>query len=274
VARVATELMDSISGLDAGDGRKPAAGGTPRAVPRRVVAWPRKGRPGRVTCDTDGYLQIIDSDALLALAVRTETVLEVVCRPGRYAIRETPIALVWPADSADSELAEDVRAAFSFGNQRTSAQDLEFPVDQLVEVAVRALSPGVNDPFTAVNCVDRLGSALAQLARIDLVSPDRSDEAGATRVLIPAFRFPGILDAAFNPIRQSAQGSAPVSIRLLEVLQVIAIAASRDEDRKAIGRQARMIARGACEVLSEEDDRSAVEDRLRGVLGQLAQTAV
>ncbi|MFN2328532.1 MAG: DUF2254 domain-containing protein [Chromatocurvus sp.] len=271
VARVGSELLCCIDNMalnerwesvsrDNGDGESHPAGHRENG-----------GEPGQVLCQTDGYLQIIDRDTLLALAVRTDTVMEVVCRPGHYAISDIPIVLIWPSAALDSGLEKEVREAFAFGNQRTSAQDIEFPLDQLVEVAVRALSPGINDPFTAINCVDRLGSALARLARIDLASPDCCDDSGKKRVHIPAFRFPAMLDAACDPIRQNARSSPPVSIRLLEVLQVIASAASKCEDRQAIARQARMIARGVSEDLLEENDRDAVDGRLQAVLGALAQ---
>ncbi|WP_117318973.1 DUF2254 domain-containing protein [Chromatocurvus halotolerans] len=270
VARVASELMDCIDSLAVDERSSSDSRGHGGREACAAGQAGSDGEPGQILCHTDGYLQIIDSDTLLALAVRTDTVLEVVCRAGHYAIRDTPIVRVWPSDAVDSALEREVREAFAFGNQRTSAQDMEFPLDQLVEVAVRALSPGINDPFTAINCVDRLGSALARLAAIELASPDRCDESGVRRVLIPAFRFPAMLDAACNPIRQCAQSSAPVSIRLLEVLQVIAAAASTEKNRRAVGRQARMIAHGVCDGLLEENDRSAVEERLQAVLGAVA----
>lgn len=271
VARVASELMDCIDDMAVNERSESASPGYDDGESRPSEQAGVPGDPGQVLSRTDGYLQIIDTDTLLAIAVRSHSVLEVVCRPGRYAIRDTPIVLVRPADAMDSGLEREIQEALAFGNQRTSAQDIELPLDQLVEVAVRALSPGINDPFTAINCVDRLGSALTRLVAIDPASPDCRDESGMKRVLIPAFRFPAMLDAACNPIRQCAQASAPVSIRLLEVLQVIASAAYREEDLEAIGRQARMIARGVCECLSEESDRSAVEARLQAVLKAVAQ---
>lgn len=269
VARVAAELMSCIDNLTAKEGDAPASRRRLPDAPGEECNHQYDGPPGMVRCDTDGYLQIIDSDALLALAVRTDTLLEVVCRPGRYAISGTPLVRVWPAAAVDDTLSREIHGAFAFGNQRTAAQDLEFPLDQLVEVAVRALSPGINDPFTAINCVDRLGSALTRLVRVELASPDRSDEQGDIRVVIPAFRFTAALDAAINPIRQCAQASAPVSIRLLETLQVIAAASCGEADREAVARQAKMVARGACEGLQEENDRRAVEERLEVVLERL-----
>ena len=90
--------------------------------------------------------------------------LSVEQRPGKFFFEGGDLARAWPGDRVDDELADAIRGAFYFGPRRTLTQDVEFAIDQLVEVAVRALSPGVNDPFTAINCVDRLGAALCSLA--------------------------------------------------------------------------------------------------------------
>jgi uncharacterized membrane protein len=75
------------------------------------------------------------------------------------------MVMVWPAERVTDALVNQLNDAFVFGNQRTASQDVEFSFLQMVEIAVRALSPGINDPFTAIACVDRLGSALCRLAR-------------------------------------------------------------------------------------------------------------
>ena len=92
-------------------------------------------------------------------------------QPGQYVVSGRPLVRVWPGDRVSKELATQVISAFALGTQRTSAQDAEFAVQQLVEIAVRALSPGINDPYTAIACVDRLGSALCRLAQREMPSP-------------------------------------------------------------------------------------------------------
>ena len=104
------------------------------------------------------YLQAIDVDRLLRLARERDVVLAVGQRPGKFLFQGGDLARAWPGDRVDDELADAIRGAFYFGPRRTLAQDVEFAIDQLVEVAVRALS--VNDPFTAISCIDRLGAAL------------------------------------------------------------------------------------------------------------------
>ena len=124
--------------------------------------------------------------------------LRVVRRPGQYVVKGEPLVMVWPGEQASDAFASRVNSAFATGDQRTAAQDMEFSVHQLVEIAVRALSPGINDPFTAVVCVDRLGSALSRLAQRDMPSPYRLDEHHRLRVVTVPVSFAEIVDTAFN----------------------------------------------------------------------------
>ncbi len=260
VARVGNELIQVIDGLfpqQFGRGEPlPEAEACDARLPE---AFEREARP--VGATGDGYLQRIDADTLMSLAEQEDVLFRVERRPGHYVVMGSPLATVWPGDRVTEKLAARVNSAFVVGSQRTPVQDVEFAVLQLVEIAVRALSPGINDPFTAVACVDRLGSALCRLAEREMPSPYRFDGQGRLRMVAPAVTFPGIVDAAFDQIRQSARSSAAVTIRLLETIAVIAAAAQRPEDRAALRRHAEMIARGAREELPEGEDRRAVEAR-------------
>jgi len=218
----------------------------------------------------DGYLQLIDVDSLMALASQHDALFRVECRPGRYVIEGNPLVMVWPRDRLNEELALKIRSTFALGTQRTSAQDLEFSVDQLVEIAARALSTGINDPFTAISCVDRLASALAKLARRDFPSPYRLDDDERLRVVACPFTFEGIAGATFNPIRQHARGNAAVTIRLLEVIADIARLARREDDLAVLRTHASMIVRGAREALSEPNDIKTAERRFDEAWARLA----
>ena len=154
---------------------------------------------------------------------------------------------------------DELNDAFVFGNQRTATQDVEFSLHQLVEIAVRALSPGINDPFTAIACVDRLGSALCRLARRDAPSALRYDDEGRLRLVAPGSGFAGMVDAAFNQIRQSARSNPAVAIRMLDVIAQIAGHVRQTRDAACLQRQAGMIVRGVRDAVPEADDRLAVE---------------
>jgi len=262
VARVGKELIEEIEllfpeNIGRGAPRIPTEPPNPDFLER----FEREARP--IGSTGDGYLQFIDGDALMALAMQEDVVIRVERRPGHYVVATRPLALVWPGNRVTDQLIDSVNSAFALGNQRTSGQDIEFAVNELVEIAIRALSPGVNDPFTAMTCVDRLGSALCRLAQQDVPSPYRYDAQDQLRVIAPVFTFPDVTDAAFNQIRQYGRTSTAVTIRLLETIAEVAGSVHRSEDRVALLRHARMIARGAGGGLPEDEDRQEVEKRFQ-----------
>jgi len=224
-----------------------------------IVAFARDVEP--VAADKDGYLQLIDGDALLALTMEEKLLVRLEQKPGSFIVAGNPLLLVSPGSKLTVELTRRVQSCFVLGHQRTADQDIEFLVNQLVEMAVRALSPGINDPFTAIACVDQLGSALCRLAARDMPSPYRYDSENQLRLILRADTYADIVDAAFNQIRQNSRSNAVVSIRLLDTIAVIAPYAHRAEDRATLLRHAEMIARGAGEALPEHGDRRDVEGR-------------
>jgi uncharacterized membrane protein len=208
-----------------------------------------------------GYLQAVDADGLLRTAQEHDLMLRLVEHPGRFIVRGSPLALAWPAQHIDDAVCAAIAGAFILGKQRTQQQDVEFDVNQLVEIAVRALSPGINDPFTAIRCVDQLSAALARLAERELPSPARYDEEGRLRVIAEPVTFSGVVDAAFDQIRQYGRSSAAVTIRLLEAVAVVAWRTHRPQDRAALLRQATLIARGSRDGLPEACDQEDVASR-------------
>ena len=200
-----------------------------------------------VGADGDGYLQSIDGEALLALAIEEDLVVRLERKPGHYVVASGVLATIWPGSRVTDRVTHRVRSLFVLGHQRTPDQDIEFGVNQLVEIAVRALSPGLNDPFTAITCVDQLGSVLCRLATRDMPSHYRYDHENRLRVIAPANTFPEFTDAAFNQLRQHSRSSVAVTIRLLETIAVVAGSAHRAEDRTRLLQHAEMIALGAIE---------------------------
>ena len=130
---------------------------------------------------------------------------------------------------------------------------------------MRALSPGVNDPFTAINCIDRLGSALVVLAAREVPSPYRYDEDGRLRVVVEASTIEGLVNAAFDQIRQAARDDAAVTIRLLEMIAAITTLVQSEAMCDALRRQAEMIHRGSQQALPEESDRREADARFRAI---------
>lgn len=272
VARVGKDLIEGIEQLfpeDIGSGASTAV--TEQPSQSFVDQFEKDGQS--ICSSGDGYLQFIDGNALMELAMQEDVVIKLLRRPGHYVANGCPLALVWPADNITDELANKISSEFALGNERTSGQDIEFAVEQLVEIAVRALSPGINDPFTAVACVDHLGSVLCRLAQRDMPSSYRYDKQDQLRMITPVFTFTNITDAAFNQIRQYGRTSTAITIRLLETIAEVARFVRRPEDSACLLRQARMIARGARGGLPEYEDRQEVDDRFQYVNQLLSESA-
>jgi uncharacterized membrane protein len=178
------------------------------------------------------YLQAVDLDGLADWAAKTGTEIRLRVRPGDYVPVGLPVAEVRPTrDDASEALAR----ALTFGRQQATLQDLEYAVRQLTEIAVRALSPGINDPFTAGSVLERLGDALCRIAPrfLPTGAVARNDEIVLVR---PVTDYDGLCDAMFHAIRQNASGSGFVLIRMLDVLVKVA-QVERMADRVAVLRR-------------------------------------
>lgn len=263
IASVGKDLHEAIDRLfPEGLGHGPPAPARPEGVV--PAGFDREARPIAAPCS--GYLQFLDVDELMRLAVDRDLVLRLETRPGKFVVEGGVLARAWPGDRVDEELSRTIRGSFSFGRARTQAQDVEFAIDQIVEIAVRALSPGINDPFTAMACLDRLGAALCELATREFPSPARYDDGGRLRVVTDLSTPPGIVDAAFHQIRQAARANAAVTFRLLETIAVVAGRSRSPEYLAALGRHAGLIHRGSQEGLPEPSDRDEADERFRDVL--------
>jgi uncharacterized membrane protein len=228
----------------------------------------REARPIQANCSS--YVQAIDTDRLMEIATEGNLLLQMQKRPGDFVVKGSPLAMVYPAEAVRKKLTERINSAFVLGSQRTEQQDIEFSINQLVEIAARALSPGINDPFTAVRCVDQLSAALCHLAQKEIPSPYRYDDRDKLRVIAEPVTFTDVLDAAFNQIRQYGQTSVAVTMRLLEAIAVIATFTHTQEDQDALLRHANMIERGSHEGISEELDQKDIKERYLAALKAIA----
>ncbi len=218
-------------------------------------------RSATMTARRTGYLQMISFDQLIDFAVEQDVVIRLEYRTGRFVNQGSPLARVWPIEAVDATFEKRINDAFIFGGERTGTQDIEYIFDQLNEAALRALSPGINDPFTAITCLDWIGAGLIKICERRLPSRFRFDKDQKLRLIAHSLSFAGIADEALNQIRQNATSHASVSIRMLEVIATVAARARRHEDRRALMRQADMILRGCMESISEDEDKHDVAER-------------
>ena len=218
-----------------------------------------------------GYLLAIDEEQLLKLAKSKDLLLRLNYRPGHFIVHRHEIVRVWYGERVNEKLTHQINDAFILGSERTEQQDVEFSIQQLVEIALRAISPAINDPFTAIRCIDRLSAGLSRLAQKEFPSPYRYDEDNNLRVIANPVTFVGLVDEAFNQIRHYGSSDVAVTMRLLEAIAIIGIQTRNQKDRMALLRHAEMIKRGSQEAVSEECDRQDIEERYLAAVKVLRQ---
>ena len=212
IARIADELYPAVVGSH----RRGANEGT--GPPPDDAALQRQAETGAIMpCPRSGYFQHLDHGALVAATRDASAILVFRFRPGQFVLRGEPLASVLPSTAARS-LERAIDRHVAVGRHRTLTQDAEFGIAQIVEVAIRALSPAVNDTFTGVACVDWLADALLILAENPPLEGNWYDSGGALRVWIPATRIERLAKLAFDQIRQASTSTPAVLIRQLHVI--------------------------------------------------------
>lgn len=204
LARVAVDLDAAIDRLypeEIGEEKAPASWEIDPALTVRT----------EVVAPHDGYLQAIDHEAVMEIAVRTGTVLKFLVEPSDFIERGDVLVEVYARDPIDDRTRGSLEGAFRIGISRSPVQDVAFPLRQLVEVAVRALSPGVNDPFTAMNSIDRISAGIHRLGRRRFPSALRHDEEGRLRIIAPHKEYEQIVKEGLRPLREAAERSPVVS---------------------------------------------------------------
>ncbi|WGV23449.1 DUF2254 domain-containing protein [Halotia branconii] len=224
-----------------------------------------------IRANGNGYLQAIDNQKLMEIATQHNLLIHIKSRPGKFVFQGNELAMAWPSERVNRKLTQQIEQVFILGKERTDQQDVAFPINQLVEIALRALSPGINDPFTAIRCVDRLCAGLCHLVQREFPSPHRYDDDNKLRIIAEPVTFAGMVNDAFNQIRQYGRSDAAVTIRLLEAITIIANYTHNPQDRENLRRHADMIKRGSHEGLPEEQDRQDVQEQYHKALQALEQ---
>jgi uncharacterized membrane protein len=227
---------------------QPRAG---RSVPELLTLMEEDGAV--VPSQVSGYIQYVGYAQLISIATRTDSVIRLEHRPGHYLATGRPLAFVWPRAAAP-EVALALSKAHVTGPHRTLVQDPVFAIDQLVEIAIRALSAAVNDTFTALTCIDWLSAGLGRVSGRILDEGIYRDSSGKVRLIEFDPSYDRIVNRAFDKIRQSARGMPAVLIRLIDSLGSIVLDTTSPEQRTALRRQVDMVLRLAEESVTEPND--------------------
>jgi uncharacterized membrane protein len=206
-----------------------------------------------VPSEVSGYIRVVDTRRLVHLAKSYRVKIHVARRVGQFVPAGIPLVEVSKADRLTAEAADDIRAAFDFGPFRTLQQDVEFGVLQIVDIALKAISPAVNDPSTAISSVDQLSRILIRFASREPPEELLYDPPGVFRVSIPWIDFEHLLDSAFEQIRMYAKSDAAVSLRLLRALRDIATTTADHEFRRSLLERGKRVVAGCAERLGEDE---------------------
>jgi uncharacterized membrane protein len=182
-----------------------------------------------INSSSSGFLTSVDKDALLRTAKKHGAVVRVDLPPGSSLVVGVPFATAWAVDNgtalgeeARETLTQEVNAALATGFERTNVQDVGFGFRQLADVAVRALSPGINDPTTAVHVIGHLSDLLCRLADRNPGPEHLTDDDGSIRVVLSLPTLPDLLDMAMDQPRKYGAADPAVADRLLRLLHDLA----------------------------------------------------
>ena len=208
-----------------------------------------------------GHVQAIRLDRLIDLAEGADVTVALYFRPGDYVAEGGRGIAVYPGDRLDPALASAVQNCILVGAHRTPIQDPEFLIRHLVEIAVRALSPGVNDPYTAVAVTGRLSASVARLMSRGLATGVLRDGGGRLRVAYPVPTYRSLLGTAFDQIRQNGADKPLVAIHLLEAIGRVAEHARLPAQLEALGEQLSLVGEAAKRAIDDPSDRADVARR-------------
>ncbi len=242
------------------------AGEAAEEVPTGGVAVPAEG--------ASGYVQVVEIEELVGLMAEHDLLLLVKRGVGAFVPRGGVLATLSPQERVSEEAVREVRNRFKIGEQRTHQQDVEYGVYQLVDVAIRSLSPSFNAITTASTCIDHIGSILRQLAPMDLPPWRRYQRDGETRVILPSPTFGDVLTLGFDQIRTLGESHQVILIQLLEVILDLEEVTEDPGRRRLLLQHANHIGAAADRGIRAEVNRKAIDERLREVGDRLRDVGI
>jgi uncharacterized membrane protein len=266
--QVRTDLIDVVNRLypegSGQDARDVEGGDAEPHVPERLDT------DGVLLTSLDtGYVQDVDLDSLLSLAHDDDLLVSLKVRPGKHVTEGAVLAVLWPPGELDDNLRGSARQAVRIGQARTPLEDVEFAALLLEEMAVRALSPSTNDPYTAINALDSLTSGLVLLAGRRMPSPYRYDDEGRLRVIAPAVSFIHVLDHLLDAMRSYAVEHPTVLHRTLELVAQVGAVCQDQASRVRMDTHVGRLVEAFSATSPQSSDLEALAEhaiRVRGVL--------
>ncbi len=213
----------------------PSKTGEPLKLPGEIQRVRESGSMAVESLES-GYLESLDLDRLFKTASEEDVAIELAIKPGDHLVRGEEAARIWGRTELPEEALERVRSSFLLGGARTPLQDIRYHFQQLTEVVIRALSPGINAPFVAVNGIDELATGLVLLAQQPRVEEKRQDSDGRLRLILAVPRIDEVLENTVGHIAIYAAGDHFVMDRLRHALEVAEPHLDGEGELRAVGR--------------------------------------
>jgi uncharacterized membrane protein len=217
-----------------------------------------------VMAGESGYIQSVENAALVRLARDRNTIVWMDHGIGEFVVRNTTLASLALEEPPDEATIDDLQATFCISRHRMVDQDAAFGIRQIVDIAMKALSPGINDTTTAIMCVDYLTSIMARIAQRQIPSSHRYEE-GELRVIAKGPSFESLLAESFDQIRSNAKGNVAIMSRMLGAFQTLAGLTASPRRCRALGEQVDWIAELAERSVESAHDRVRINLRLARV---------
>jgi uncharacterized membrane protein len=205
---------------------------------------------------TSGYAEFIDFAKLNNIAEKENQHIELLLRPGDFIIDNAPIIRIYDGKGISEAHQSMLRLCISLGRKRTPFSDIEFAIMQLLQIALRALSPGINDSLTAISCIDWLSSSLGRMANKRFPYEYLEDQNGIVRIKKPEFGFADAANTMFHPLRQNARGNEMVMMHLLETISRILLVSKNHQYSQALFHHATLILETAEESFQSTSDKN------------------
>jgi uncharacterized membrane protein len=261
IARVGAELDDTLDTFGRLQGPQPDP---EAALPHDFQELARFFGPA-----TTGYVRAIDFDRLVDAARQADVLVGLTFRAGDFVVADSQGIGIYPGDRATPELLAAVAEAVEVGIDRTPVQDPDFAIRHLVEIAVRALSPGINDPYTAIAAINQLSASLARLMDRNLPDAVLHDREGTLRVLCPRPTYGSLIAVAFDQIRQNGGGKPAVVIHLLQAIERLAPHVRTGDQKHALLEELETILETAARAVPDAADRSDIDRRAKAARSAL-----
>ncbi|GGD04104.1 DUF2254 domain-containing protein [Aquisalinus flavus] len=257
IARLGRDLIDNIRSRfpeELGEGN----GGS--AAPELPEGFLQDAVP--VLANGTGYIYTLSAEAIFKTAKDKGLIVRVTRRPGDFVADDRPLAWIWPPENASTEALVAIRSCYAWGAAKTPDQDVGFLIDQLTGITARALSPGINDPYTATDTIHWMGAALTAAGRGKSPAAMRRDEEGHIRVIARPLDFEEIASLIFDRIRPYVARDRNASLSTLTVLANVLFDVDDPARKAVVLHHARALEKAAMVAMISEDDRREIAARV------------